>query len=152
MKNLLNEKDRNDITQRIKKVTDESKSLWGKMYANEMICHASDQIRLGLGEIRPAYAGNLIQTSLLKNLILLGMPAPKGKIETYKELKQGVCGTPPTDLENDRKILFRNIEKFINKEDKSENVVHPNFGELTYNQWGRLIYIHLIHHLKQFGV
>jgi hypothetical protein len=79
------------------------------------------------------------------------MPAPKGKVETYKEIKQGVGGTPPTNFENDRKILLNNLEKYINKEVKGESVVHPNFGKLTYNQWGRLIYLHLNHHLKQFG-
>jgi hypothetical protein len=29
---------------------------------------------------------------------------------------------------------------------------HPMFGELNQKQWGKLIYIHLNHHLNQFGV
>jgi hypothetical protein len=151
MKNLLKENDRNDIIQRIERISSEDKRLWGKMNVNEMLCHASDQVRLGLGEIKPFFRGNTFHTSFLKNLILLGMPAPKGKIETYKELKQGDGGTPPTDFENDRKLLLQNIEKFISKENKNENVIHPNFGKMNYNQWGRLIYIHLNHHLLQFG-
>lgn len=29
---------------------------------------------------------------------------------------------------------------------------HPFFGKLTSEQWGKGIYKHLDHHLKQFGV
>ena len=29
---------------------------------------------------------------------------------------------------------------------------HPFFGPMTHEEWGSLMYIHLDHHLKQFGV
>ncbi|MCX6149131.1 MAG: hypothetical protein NTX22_01255 [Ignavibacteriales bacterium] len=152
MKNILNEKDRNEVVNRISNVLAVNQRLWGKMNANQMICHSTDQIRLALGEIPLTFIGNALQTSLLKSLVLLGMPAPKGKVETYKEIKQGAGGTPPTTIENDKQILINSIEKFINKKDISEIITHPNFGKLSFKQWGRLIYIHLDYHLKQFGV
>jgi len=38
-------------------------------------------------------------------LVLWGMPVPKGKVETFKELKQGEGGTPVTNINGDREIL-----------------------------------------------
>jgi hypothetical protein len=30
--------------------------------------------------------------------------------------------------------------------------VHPMFGKMTADQWGRSMWKHLDHHLRQFGV
>jgi hypothetical protein len=79
------------------------------------------------------------------------MPAPKGKVETVPELKQGVKGTIPITIEQDKETLLSFIQTFKDKIDKSTNVIHPAFGKLTTEQWARLCYIHLDHHLKQFS-
>jgi hypothetical protein len=47
MKNILNEKDQKEVVERINKISADSQRLWGKMNANEMLCHSSDQICLG---------------------------------------------------------------------------------------------------------
>ncbi|MBK9525384.1 MAG: DUF1569 domain-containing protein [Bacteroidetes bacterium] len=31
------------------------------------------------------------------------------------------------------------------------NAEHPYFGKLSSREWGRITYLHLDHHLKQFG-
>jgi hypothetical protein len=123
----------------------------GKMTVNEMICHCSDQIKMAIGEISTKYVGNFFLETLVKHLILLGMPAPKGKVETVLELKQGVKGTKPTSIERDKQTLMGYVQDFKNLIEKNPNVVHPAFGKLTSDQWARLCYIHLDHHLKQFS-
>lgn len=77
-----------------------------------MVCHSADQIRMAVGGLKTNYAGNILTSTLLKHLILFGMPAPKGKIETVKELKQGVGGTKPTQFEADKKTLSELIYMF----------------------------------------
>jgi hypothetical protein len=151
MKNILNEKDRKEVLQRIQNISMESSRLWGKMNANEMLCHSADQIRLALGEKSSLFVGNAFLTTFFKTLVLWGVPAPKGKVETVKELKQGAEGTPVTSFSSDKESLIDSIEKFVTKTPDNMNVVHPAFGNLSYKQWGRLIYIHLDHHLKQFS-
>lgn len=44
------------------------------------------------------------------------------------------------------------MDLFINNEAHYTLQHHPMFGDLDKEAWGRLIYIHLNHHLKQFGV
>jgi hypothetical protein len=104
------------------------------------------------GKIDIQYVGNYFSSKILKNLILLGMPAPKGKVKTYEELDQFIAGTKLTNFDNDRKLLISAIKNFENQYPADKRVVHPSFGKMDKSQWGRLIYIHLDHHLKQFGV
>lgn len=151
MKNILDSKIQTEIENRINSLNENSPSLWGMMTVNEMICHCSDQIKMAVGEKSTKYVGNILLNSVVKHLILLGMPAPKGKVETVPELKQGVEGTKPTSMEQDKKTLMGYVQNFKNIIQKNSNVVHPAFGRMTTEQWARLCYIHLDHHLKQFN-
>ncbi len=151
MKNILDLSTQSEIKGRITSLNDKSIRLWGKMSVNEMICHCSDQVKMAVGEIPTKYVGNFFLKTFVKHLILLGMPAPKGKVETVPELKQGVKGTIPITIEQDKETLLSFIQTFKDKIDKSTNVIHPAFGKLTTEQWARLCYIHLDHHLKQFS-
>lgn len=151
MKNILNIKTQNEILERISLVTETSNRLWGKMTAIEMISHCSDQIKMATGEIQTNFVGNFLMTTLVKKLVLLGMPAGKGKIETAPELKQGLGGTKPTFFAQDKENLAELVKNFEMKIEKTPNQIHPAFGKMNTDQWGRLSYIHLNHHLKQFG-
>jgi hypothetical protein len=113
LKNILNENDRNSLIDRIKTISEDDKALWGKMTVNEMVCHTTDQLKMAMDEIKTDYIGNMVKSTLLKQLVLLGMPVPKGKIETVKELKQGVGGTPPVNFRDDIASLKSTINKFV---------------------------------------
>lgn len=152
MKTILHNNDINAIISRINSLSDSATALWGRMNVNEMICHCTDQIRMAEGKIDIKFVGNFFLTNIVKNLILFGIPAPKGKIMTYKELDQKIDGTRPTIFENDKSTLVDSIKGFDNYNQNNEKVVHPSFGKLSKKQWGRLVYIHLDHHLRQFGV
>ena len=151
MKNILDSSTQKEIENRILSLNENSNRLWGKMGVNEMICHCSDQVKMAVGEIPTKDVGNFFLKTFVKHIILLGMPAPKGKVETVPELKQGVKGTIPITIEQDKETLLSFIQTFKDKIDKSTNVIHPAFGKLTTEQWARLCYIHLDHHLKQFS-
>lgn len=151
MKSLLNPVDKAEMLKRIGEVTPKDPSLWGKMNVHEMLVHAADQVRLSFGEKRSPYRGTMMTSTFVKIMVLLGMPIPKGKIETTAELKQGVGGTKLTAFEQDRAILSDMVNNFETKYGETGFRKHPVFGDLNKHQWGRLAYLHLNHHLKQFG-
>lgn len=151
MKTILHHTTNNEILRRINSLSENSVRLWGKMNVNEMVCHCSDQLRLAFGELHSKDVGNLLLKTIVKHLILLGMPAPKGKVETIPELKQRVGGMKPTTFEQDKKTLLDLVRNFQQRIEKNPNQVHPTFGKLTTKQWSRLCYTHLDHHLKQFS-
>ena len=151
MKNILYEEDRNELVTRINNLSENDKRLWGKMNVNQMVCHITDQLRMSMEEIKTKYAGNKFKETLLKRLVLLGMPIPKGKAETATEIKQGEGGTPPTNLGNDINSLITQINKFESKFKNTQITKHPAFGNMNKDQWARLAYVHIDYHLKQFG-
>lgn len=151
MKNILHRNDLDEIIERVKKIQKNDKPIWGKMTPHETLCHTGDQIKLSVGGITSKFQGNIFTTTILKKLILLGVPAPKGKVETTKELKQGVGGTKPIEFEADRKTLISLLRLFDTNFKKGNKIQHPAFGKMSKKEMGRLVYIHMDHHLKQFG-
>lgn len=152
MKTIIKEKDKINIINRIKNLKPETMNLWGKMNVNEMICHVSDQIKMAIGKIQTKYVGNVLLKTIVKRLVLFGMPTPKGKVETVKELNQNKEGTKLVGFDGDLKLLIKYIEEFDKSFPPEGQLAHPAFGLMNKNQWGRLVYLHLDHHLKQFGV
>jgi len=152
MKNITDDSIKSEVINRIEKINAAAPAKWGKMNVNQMICHCADQLRLANGTKQSKFIGNLMLTTVFKWLILTFMKAPKGKIETVKELKQGVGGTKPVNFENDKKSLIELVKNFDESFKTNKTAVHPAFGKMNHWQFGRLAYLHLDHHLNQFGV
>lgn len=150
MKNLITKFEQQKIIARVKLIGGNEKALWGKMNVHQMVCHCADQLKMGMGKIEIDEPG-LNPNSFLKWLVLMGMPTPKGKVETFKKLKQGEGGTKPTELEKDKNELINLIDNYHSCFANNETRLHPAFGYMDYKQWGRISYRHLDYHLKQFG-
>ena len=56
------------------------------------------------------------------------------------------------DFESEKKQLLELIKKF-NEDGPAKVGLHPHpvFGKFTSEQWGKSMWKHLDHHLKQFG-
>jgi hypothetical protein len=66
---------------------------------------------------------------------------------------EGLAVTDKRDLEIERKRLSGLIDRFV-AAGPSGCTKHPHsfFGRLTPDEWAILMYKHLDHHLRQFGV
>ncbi|NCQ18732.1 MAG: hypothetical protein COZ80_13215 [Ignavibacteria bacterium CG_4_8_14_3_um_filter_37_9] len=152
MKNILNAQNREELLTRITNLKETNSSLWGKMYANEMLCHLADQIRIATNQIKTRDFSSFFSRTILSKIVLLGMPAPKGKVKTFPEIDLAKGrGTKPTDFENDKTLLKKIVSDFLGKDSSFNYQSHAAFGHFTRKQWGRIIYIHFDYHLKQFG-
>lgn len=152
MKNIIIASIKTEVIERIVRLEPNSPRKWGKMSPGEMICHCADQLRIANGTKQSDFIGNFMLTTVFKWLILTIIKTPKDKIETVNELKQGVGGTKPDSFENDKKILIDLIKNFDELFKANKTVIHPAFGRINHWQYGRLAYLHLDHHLSQFGV
>ncbi len=149
--NLFNQNKREEIIARLNRLTPESKALWGKMSVGEMLCHCLDGSKMALGAIPPTDKSNFFTRSLVKYLVVYVVPIPKGA-PAPPEINPHKNGTKPTSFENERRLLIEDINNFADLQPQDFKGKHHIFGNLTHNQWGRLGYKHLDHHLKQFGV
>jgi hypothetical protein len=150
MKTLAAAQDRSEITTRLEKLTASQPRLWGKMTAHGMVCHLADSFRHPLGErsaspFTPSLPRGLYKWAALQ----LPMKWPKG-VPTRPEIEQGVVGSLPIDFDSDRKELLVLIERFTTC--LPANIPpHPIFGPMNSKEWLRWGYLHVDHHLRQFG-
>jgi hypothetical protein len=146
IKNLFDQPVKQEIIDRINKLTPESKPLWGKMNVAQMLAHCQMPLGVAVGKHK------------LKSNILLKLIGPFFKKQLYND--QPFKHDLPTDksfkienpqpFESEKKYLLQMINDF--SESGMSDQPHPFFGKLTKEQWSRGTWKHLDHHLKQFGV
>lgn len=148
MKSLWEASVRRELQDRLGRLTADSERRWGRMSAPQMMAHLVDAMRMATGEI-PVPSKNLpIRYTPLKQLIIYWLPFPKGA-PTAPQLISRVPGEWPTE----RATLAILIDRLAEQRDRAgEWPEHPAFGKLTPKQWGVLIYRHIDHHFRQFGV
>lgn len=147
MPSLANANDRKALEARIEKLTPDTRPAWGTLTAQRMLCHLTDQMRVGLGEIESRDRSNLLTRTIVKWLVLrFGIPRPKGKkLETAREM----LSTEPTDWQADKASLMATMERLASTETAAP---HPLFGAMSHRQWCILGAVHIEYHLRQFGV
>ena len=143
---LLNDNDRAEVLDRLRRVRPDSARRWGTLSAARMLCHLADSLRVALGQIPVTPTHSFITRTVLKHVVVnTSFKAPPGKIQTAPEM----LSTSPADWAQD----LRSCEELAARVGAGEaSSVHPKFGRLSAQEWGRLCWKHLDHHLRQFGV
>ena len=151
-KSLSNQQDRATVLERLRQVRPDSARQWGRMTPHQMICHLNDSFKMAMG-LRPADAiGNALQRTVIKWIALSApLPWPKG-FRTRPEADQEQGGTRPVEFAADRQELETLVARFTADKKDFSWARHPIFGELTELEWMRWGYLHMDHHLRQFGV
>ncbi|MGZ4035381.1 MAG: DUF1569 domain-containing protein [Bacteroidia bacterium] len=151
MKSLFNASDNQEIVNRINKLSPESKGLWGKMNVEQMLAHSRMPLMAAYGKEKMSKRG-LIS-------FLFGKMAKKQLIDEDKPFKKNL----PTDkkfiianpekFEKEKQALIEHVREFSLKgPDAITKEPHGFFGNLTPQEWDKLQYRHLDHHLSQFAV
>lgn len=149
MKNLLNDSDRSEILIRLEKINQTLKNRWGKMNVHQVIPHLTDPLKVAIGKRTAPIMNTAFKIWPFNLFVVWFMPWPKGA-PTAPEFIQGVKGTPPQDFEKDFIQLKETIDSFTAY--RSKFAPSPVFGNISNNSWGRLMWRHLDHHLRQFGL
>jgi len=71
-------------------------------------------------------------------------------VRTRPEIAQDGSGTPPVEFGRDRRALLDAMDRFCAVSD-SKRGPHPIMGYLNREEWMRWGYLHVDHHLRQFG-
>ena len=121
------------------------------MSAHQMVCHLSDAFRAFVGRkpFRPAHT--VFHRTVVKWMALyLPIPWVHG-IRTSPEIDQEKGGTRPAAFAADVAELEAFVELVTAATRTFDWQVHPVFGPLTEGEWLRWGYLHMDHHLRQFG-
>lgn len=151
MKSLARPRDKAEILRRLRTVRPECARRWGRMSAHQMVCHLSDAFRMVMGEKPVSHATGRLQRTIVKWVALYApLPWPAG-IRTRPEIDQERGGTGPADFAADVAQLEALVELFTAQPRSFDWSAHPVFGSMSDAAWLRWGYLHIDHHLRQFG-
>lgn len=133
----------------LQKLTPETKPIWGKMTAQQMVEHMIDQVEYTNGRKIPT-------------LDVSPQKAAEGKAQwifTDLEIPRGiVIASPPDeyrypDLQTAVRQLIAEIDTFhAYYKTPGLTQIHGGFGPLSYREWINWHGKHFTHHFKQFGL
>ncbi|HTU34443.1 MAG TPA: DUF1569 domain-containing protein [Candidatus Acidoferrum sp.] len=150
MKNLYEPATAKEIKDRLARLGPANQRQWGKMTAAQAVAHCSVAMEWAVGDIRPRRMfvgrifGPLAKAKMLKDETPMSHNAPTAK---------SLVVVDERDLATERQGLCTLIDRFA-AAGPNGCTTHPHsfFGPLTPQEWATLMYKHLDHHLRQFGV
>ena len=150
MKNLYEPATVEEVKERIARLGSGSQRQWGKMNAAQAVAHCSGPMEWAVGDSFPPrmflgrILGPMVKSKVLYDEKPMGRIAPTAKSLVVADER---------DLGAERMRLCALIDRFAADGPKG-CTTHPHtfFGRLTPEEWATLMYKHLDHHLRQFGV
>jgi hypothetical protein len=148
MQSLFEPPAKSQILRRLSDLSPSAERQWGKMSASQMLAHCAAALEVGTGD-RPrpqALIGKIFGPFVRKGL-LGDKPFSKGS-----PTDPTFVVTDERNFVGERQRLIALVEKFSARgRDEAGRQTHSFFGRMTGDEWGRLMYKHLDHHLRQFG-
>jgi Protein of unknown function (DUF1569) len=121
------------------------------MTPHQAICHLNDSFRSMMSARSISSASTFFSRTVVKWVALRApMQWPHG-VQTRPEVDQEIGGTKPVEFMSDRRVLEALIEQFAGRAGRDLQP-HPMFGRMSNGEWLRWGYLHVDHHLRQFGV
>ena len=147
MRTIWSAPDRRQLQDRLARLKPDAQRRWGSMTAPQTVAHLADAARMALGEL-PCRTKRLpIRYFPLKQLIVYWLPFPKGAPTAPELVSRG-----PLPWGTEVAELNALVERLGGEPADRAWPEHPAFGRLSRRAWGVLIYRHMDHHLRQFGV
>ena len=148
MKNLFQPETVDEVVSRLDKLQPSSARQWGKMDVAQMMAHCSAAMDMASGRINPprAFIGRVLGP-FFRSVFTNDKPFSKNN-PTDEQL----VVSDARDFQREREQLKLKVQQFHQGgEAQCTRHPHPFFGGLSPQEWGRGMYKHLDHHLRQFG-
>ena len=144
MKNLFNEAELKLITDRLNGLEGTEQRLWGKMTLGQMLRHCRLQLDMALKHVPAKDIFPSPMQWITKHTFGFMIPWPKNLVAA-PEMKV----TKDAEFAKERELLLERIAQMQLQNDFGS---HPFFGKMNKEEWGKIAYKHLDHHLRQFGM
>lgn len=149
MKSIFSKDALDEIKERIGHLEPEIQPKWGKMDAAQMLhhCQKAFEIPLGISTIKAPNPLMKLAFRLFRPSLYNDKPW-KPNMPTAREF----VVRSDKDFQVEKTRLLELADDFQAKGPDHQWPTHPAFGRLKSEQWGKMQYKHLDHHLRQFGV
>ncbi|MBX9784524.1 MAG: DUF1569 domain-containing protein [Chitinophagaceae bacterium] len=148
VKSLFDKAAYEGILQRLNHLSADSARQWGKMTAAQMLTHCKEAFKVPLTS-KPLKKHPLSIIGWMFKKVLYSDNPYKQSLPTAPNF----IVKDERDFEKEKAEMLSIVKAFHEKGAAGiGDKVHPMFGKLTADQWGRSMWKHLDHHLRQFGV
>jgi len=147
MKSLFEAETCQDILKRLDKLDENAQAQWGKMTVGQMAWHCQIPLMVAVRNKPPKKKPNPFIALFFKKSLYNDRPWRKN-LPTAPFAK----AREPKNLEEELPRLKQLVSEVHDLKDREHWNPHPIFGNMTAEQWGKMQYKHLDHHLTQFGV
>jgi len=147
MKTFFDHSAQEELRQRVEKLSAQSASHWGRMASAQMLAHCTVAFQVPVGDLQVAKHPLRFIGSIFKKSLLGEKPFSKNSPTAKEFLVRQDC-----DFESEKTKFLTAFQKVAQGPSSVTCFNHPFFGKMTTDDWGRLLYKHLDHHLQQFGV
>jgi hypothetical protein len=149
MKTLFEPTTAAEIKKRVGRLEPSSERQWGKMNPAQAIAHCAIAMEWAVGDSFPPrmfvgrIVGPLVKSRVLNNDAIMRRNAPTTKSLVVADERE---------LQKECERLCALIDRLAQGPEACTKHPHAFFGPLTPDEWAQLMYKHLDHHLRQFGV
>ncbi len=150
MKNLFDAAIVDQVKARLARLGPDSERLWGKMKVAQALAHCSAAMEDAVGLRLPPrrFIGRLVGPLAKKSMLYDEKPMHRNSSTT-----KSLLVTDERDFEVERQRLRGLIDRFVTGgPERCTKHPHSFLGRLTPVEWAAMMYQHLNHHLRQFGV
>ena len=146
---FFTEEKRSEFRARVERVCAESPRQWGSMTVAQMLHHLNLASGGSLGFYKVPDESYLISRTVFRWILvdwfpeqLVGLRLPAGFKIPHEQM---------FDFEFEKSQLLLILEAAWHANSSEAWKPHPMFGNLTAEEWGKLILIHVDYHLRQFA-
>lgn len=139
-----------EVRDRLAQLSPASAPQWGRMNAAQAVAHCAGGLEIALGDQRPprVLVGRLFGRVVKR--LALGDDTP---MRRNSPTVPSLVVSDARDFDVERRRLLGLLHRFV-AAGPAGCTTHPHsfFGPMTPDEWAVLMYKHLDHHLRQFGV
>jgi hypothetical protein len=150
MKNLYEAATVEELKGRAARLVQASERQWGTMSAAQALAHCSAGLEWAVGDVVPPrmLIGRIIG-KMVKPMVLRDEEPMRRNSPTVKSL----IVADERDLNREHERFCGLLDRFLTAGPAGCTVhAHSFFGRMTPLEWAGLMYKHVDHHLRQFGV
>ena len=148
--NIFNSETTTEFIRRINSLTGNESPLWGKMNVGQMLSHCCLPYQQILGENidRPPFIMRVLMQWFFRKSMTNNQPYRKNLPTGPTFIRTGMH-----DVSEERQRLISYVEAIERLgPERLVNIPSLSLGKLSSTEWSNMLYKHLDHHLRQFGV
>ena len=150
MRDLYDRSVVSDVKARLERLRPDSARQWGRMSPAQALAHCAASMEWAVGDTRPP---RMLVGRLIGRLVKSKAIGDEAPLRRNSPTAKDLVVADDRDLREERQRLCGLMDRFV-AGGPSGCTTHPHsfFGRLTPQEWAALMYKHLDHHLRQFGV